>query len=90
MLNDFLNDEIQKLLGKIRVEIGPVCQILETRDLTFLTRGVGWGQVMMRLEKAHRLSVFEPLCKGKDQNGIKPVDTVAMLLEKLLRAGDDI
>ena len=40
MVDDFLNDAIQKFLGKFRVEIGPFCKIFEPRNLRGFTGGV--------------------------------------------------
>ena len=38
MSDDFLNNKIQKFLGKLRVEIGPHSQILKPCNLRGLTR----------------------------------------------------
>ncbi len=80
VLDDFLNDEVQEFLGEFRVKIGPFRKIGEPRDLCCFARGVGRGQVVFGLEPAHGLRVLEPLAQCVDEDGIKPVDAVAMIL----------
>ena len=82
VLDDFLNDEIQEFLGEVRIEIRLLRQILEPRDLLFFPRGVGGGQVVMRLEDAHGLGVLEPLGQGKDEDRVEPVDALAVFLQQ--------
>ena len=43
MLNDFSDDEVEKLLGKFRVQIGPFCQIFEPCDLCRFAGWIGRG-----------------------------------------------
>ena len=47
MVNDFLNDEVQKFLGKFRVEVGPSCKIFQPRNLRGFAGGIlGWQRVL--------------------------------------------
>jgi hypothetical protein len=46
VVNDFLNDEVQKSLGEFRVEVGLNRQIVETRDLGRFARRIGRGKVV--------------------------------------------
>ena len=90
VLDHFLNDEIQELLGEFRVQISPGCQILEPRDLSLLARGVGWREVVMRFQRTHGLRVLEPFGQREDKDRIQPVDAVAMLFQKRGGARDGI
>ena len=90
MVNDFLNDEIQESLGEFRVEIGLERQVFETCDLLRFARGIGRGKVMLGLETADRLGVFEPLAQRVDEDGIEPVDAFTMFLEHLGGAGHGV
>ena len=42
---------------------------------------------MLRLQGAHGLRVLEPFGKGKHQDRIETVDAVAVIFQKLGRAG---
>jgi octaprenyl-diphosphate synthase len=46
VLNDFSDDEVQKLLGEFGVEIGLGRQFLQPRDLFGFAGRVGGGQVV--------------------------------------------
>ena len=81
--DDFLNDEIQESLGEIGVQIGLFRQVFQPGDLRFFARGIGRGEVVFRLELAHRLGVLEPLAQGIDEDRIQTVDAFAMLFQKL-------
>ena len=80
--DDLGDDEVQELLGEIRVEIGLGRQVFEPCDLLLLARGIGRGKVVFGLEFAHRLGVLEPLGQGKDEDRVKAVDALAMLGQK--------
>ena len=90
VVDDFLNDEVQEFLGEFRVQIGPFRKIFEPRDLFGFARGIGRRQVVLRLQNAHGLCVFEPLAQRVDQNGVQPVDAFSMLFEQFSGAGHGI
>lgn len=90
VLDDFLNDEIQEFLGEFRVKVGLDRQILEPRDLIFLARGVGWGKVVLRLEDAHGLGVFETLRQCENEDRIKAVDRLSVFLEQVGGTGNGV
>ena len=81
--DDFVDDEAQELLGEIRVQIGPVCQIFEPRDLIRFAGRIGRGKVVFGFEFPHSLCVFEPLAQCVDEDRIQTVDAFAMTLEDL-------
>ena len=74
MVDDFLNDKVQKFLGKFRVEIGPFCKIFEPRDLRGLAGGVRRWQIVLCLEFAHGLGVLKALAQRVDQDRIKAIN----------------
>ena len=86
MPNDFGDDEVQKRLGKLRVQIRLFRQIFEPSDLLRFTRWIRRGKVVCGLEFPHGLRVFEPLAQRVDEDCIEPVNRGAMLLEKLCGA----
>lgn len=45
---------------------------------------------MSCLEHPHGLRVFETFAQSIDENGVKPVNAIAMLLEHLGSAGDGV
>mmetsp|Transcript_23420 Transcript_23420/g.41062 ORF Transcript_23420/g.41062 Transcript_23420/m.41062 type:complete len:282 (+) Transcript_23420:1441-2286(+) len=87
VLNDFSDDEVQELLGKFRVEVGPVCQIFKPCDLVRFAGGIGRWKVVCGLEFPHGLRVFEPLAQRVDEDRVEAVDAGAVLFEHLGGAG---
>ena len=49
VLYDFLNDEIQKFLSKLGVEIGLGCKGFKPRDLTRFAVWIGRGKIVFGL-----------------------------------------
>ena len=80
VLDDFLNDEVQEFLGEFRVQIGPVGKIFEPRNLFAFAVGIRGGQSVLGLEPAHGLRVLEPLAQRIDEDRLKAVDAVAVIL----------
>jgi len=83
MLNDFSDDEVQKLLGKLRVQIGLSRQFFKPCDLRGLARWIGRGKVVPGLQLAHGLGVLEPLTQGVNKDRVQPVDAFAVLFQQL-------
>ncbi len=90
VLDDFLNDEVQEFLGKLRIEVRLGRQILEPRNLLLFARGVGWGKVVLRLEDANRLCVFEPLGQREHKDCVQPVNAITMASQNFGGAFYDI
>ncbi len=74
VLNDFSDDEVQKLLGEFGIEISLFRQIFEPCDLRRFAGGIGRGKVVPGLEFAHRAGMGKTLGQREDKNRIKPVD----------------
>ena len=87
MSDDFLNNEVQESLGEIGVQVGLFRQVFEPCDLLRLARWIGRGKVVLGLEAAHCLGMFEPLAQRVDKDCIQPVDAGAVALQQLGRAG---
>lgn len=87
VVDDFLNDEVQESLGEFGIEIGLFRQVFETCDLMRFAGRIGRGKVVFGLEAANRLRVLEPLAQSIDEDGIKPVDALAMIFEQRRSAG---
>ena len=47
MLDNFLNNEVQKFLGKFRIKIGLVCKLFQPRNLRRFAGRVGRGQIVL-------------------------------------------
>ena len=90
VLDDFADDELQKSLGEIGIEIRLDRQIFEPRDLGRFARRIGRGKVVGGLEQAHRLSVLEPLTQRVDENRVQTVDGRAVFGEEFRGAGGKV
>ena len=90
VLNDFSDDEVEKLLGEFRVEIGPVRQIFEPSDLRGFARGIGGRKGVCGLEFPHGLGVFEALAQRVDEDRVETVDRGAVLFQKFGGAGHGV
>lgn len=82
MLNDFSDDEIQELLGKLRIQIRLVCQVFKTCDLGRFAIRIRRGKVVCGFQFPNSLRVFEPLAKRINEDCVKPVDAVAVLFKQ--------
>ena len=87
VLDHFLDDESQKALGEVRVQIGLTRQVFEAFDLSRFAAWVGRRKVMCGLETANGLGVFEPFTQRIDKDRVKPVDALAMFAENFGCAG---
>ena len=87
VLDDFLNDEIQKFLGKFRVKISPVCKVGEPRDLCFFAGRIGRGQGVFCFENTHGLCVLKSFAQSVDEDRVEAVNAFAMALEDLCGFG---
>ena len=90
MLNDFSDDEVEKLLGKFGVQVGPLCQIFKPFDLCRFAGWIGRGKVVFGFEFPHSLCVFEPLAQRIDEDRVKPVDARSVVCKHLCGAGDGV
>jgi len=79
--------KFRKILGKFRVEIGPVCKVFEARNLGGLSCGIRGGQGVFCLQLAHGLCVLEPLAQRVDEDRIEAVYAGAVLGKHLGCAG---
>src|ERR1700761_9581639 len=77
MPDHFLDDEAQKLLRKIRIQLGSLRQRPEAGDLYLFARRIGGGEAMLGLIFAHRLGAFEALGQQVHQSRINIVDAVS-------------
>ena len=85
MPDHFVDNEPQKLLGKIGVELRIPRQLSQPCDLTLFTPRIGGGQAVRGFIPPHRLRYFEPLGQHEDQRRIDIVDAVTILVQ--LRVG---
>lgn len=83
VLNDFSDDEVQKLLGEFGIKIRLLRQIFEPGDLIRFAVGIGRGKVVFGFEFPHSLRVFEPLAQCIDEDRVQPIDAGAVALEDL-------
>ena len=88
VLNDFSDDEVQKLLGEIGVQISPVCQIFQPRNLLGFAGWVRRRQVVFGLQLANRLCVLEPFAQRVDKYRVKAINAFTMTFEDFRSACD--
>ena len=81
VLDHFLNDELQKALGEIRIKISLTCQVFEAFDLPRFAVRVGRRKVVCGLETAHGLGVLKAFAQRVDKDRVEPVNALAVLLE---------
>ena len=81
MPDDFLDDEIQELLGKLGIELGANGKGPKAGDLLRFACRVRGGHTGACLEGTHLLRELESLGQKVDQCGIDVVDAVAKSLE---------
>lgn len=85
MPDHFINDEAQKLLGEIGIELGVLGEFAEAIDLPLLAAGIGGGKVVSGFVPANRLRHLEPFGEHENKRSIDIVDAVAKLMQ--LRIG---
>ena len=78
VLNDFSDDEVQKLLGEFGIEVSLFRQIFEPCNLTGFAVRIGRGKVVFGFEFPHSLCVFEPLAQRIDKDRVETVDRGAL------------
>ena len=81
VLNDFSDDEVEKLLGEFGSRSASFRQIFEPCDLCRFARWIGRGKVVFGFEFPHSLCVFEPLAQCIDKDRVQPVDGGAVLFQ---------
>lgn len=74
MPDDFLDDEVQELLGEIRIQIGILGEVSKAFNLVFFARRIGRRQLVLGLEHANRLGAAEAFGQHVDERGIDIVD----------------
>ena len=90
VMDNFLNDEIEEFLGKLGIQIGPVCKVFQPRNLRGLAGGIACRQFMLCFQLSHSLGVFKPLAQRIDEDGIEAVDAFAVLFEHFGGFGDGV
>src|SRR6056297_265848 len=65
MSDHLVDDEAKELPGKCGVEVGPLREVFEPGDLGLFAGRIGRRQIMLGLERAHRLGVLEALRRGR-------------------------
>ena len=99
MLNDFANDEFEKFLSKIGIEIGTFRQTAQPFDLFFFTRRVRRRQIMFGFERADLFGLAKAFGQSVDEDRVEIINRLAVMLKllfwvmraapKIVRAGDD-
>jgi hypothetical protein len=82
--DDLGDDEVEELLRERRVEVGLERELLEPRDLPFLTRRVRRREVVLGLQTADALGVLEPNGQHVDERSVDVVDAGTDLVELCL------
>lgn len=75
--NNFMDNEVQKLLGKVRVQMGVFSQRAQAGNLPGFSGRVGWRHVVTRLERAHGFCAAEPFRQHGDKGCIDIVNAAA-------------
>ena len=87
MLNDFTDNEIQEFLREIGIQSRIAGQFFQPADLSGFPFGICRRQLVRGLEFADRLRVPKPFTERVDENRIKPIYTVPVILENPSKSG---
>ena len=75
--DDFLDHEVEKLLGEVGVQLGLLGKGAQAGNLGLLPGRIRRWQVMSRLINPHSLRTLEAFRQQMDQCGIKIIDAVS-------------
>src|SRR6478752_1447414 len=78
MPDDFLDDEVQELLGEIRVQMRIFGKLTKTSDLVFLARRIGRRQLVLSLQHADLFGAAKAFGQNVDERRIDIVDRLAV------------
>ncbi|EGE57290.1 hypothetical protein RHECNPAF_4460062 [Rhizobium etli CNPAF512] len=81
MPDNFLDDEVQELLGEIRVQIGGFRQLAKAFDLVFFARRIGRRQIVFGLQHADLFGAAEAFGQHVHESGVDIVDRLAIARE---------
>src|SRR5690606_6288546 len=84
MPDDFRDDEVQELLGEIRIQMSIPRQMAKPFDLVFLACRVGRRQIVFGLQEADFLGAAETLGQHMHERGIDIVDRLAVARKLVL------
>jgi hypothetical protein len=76
-MNDLLDHEPQKLLGKIRIKMSVIGERPKAIDLLFLALKIGWREAVRSLQLANFLGALEPFRQQIDQSRINVINAGA-------------
>jgi hypothetical protein len=85
MPDHFINDEPQKLLGKVGIKLRILGQFAQAGDLAVFAARISGGKTRLRLVPTHSLRHLKPLGEHEDQSRIDIVDAVAVMLQLRVR-----
>jgi hypothetical protein len=76
MPNDFPNDQVEKLLSKVRVELAADGEMPQTADLLGFPSWIAEGQSVLGLQFADRAGTPKPLRQHVHDRGIDIIDAL--------------
>ena len=79
--NDFVDDEVEKLLGKVGVQMGVFGQLAQACDLLCLTRRVSGGEFVERFKRTNGFGTAEALGQHGNKSCINIVYAAAEVLQ---------
>jgi len=85
VVDDFLDDKVEELLGKRRIQIRFDRELAQPGDLPGFALGVRRRKVVLGLQGADAFGAFEPFGQHVHQCGVKVVDARPDLLEFCVR-----
>ena len=84
MADDFIDDEAQKFLGKIGVELRFRSQSAQARNLVGFARRVSRRQFEFGFQSPDRLRHLEPFGEHRDQRRVYIVDALAITAQLVI------
>lgn len=79
--NNFVDDEVEKLLGKVGVQMGVFGQLAQACDLLCLTRRVSGGEFVERFKRTNGFGAAEALGQHGNKGCINIVYAAAEVLQ---------
>lgn len=79
--NDFMDDEVEKLLCKVGVQMGIFGQLAQARDLLRLPRRVCGGEFVERFKGTNSFGAAKALCQHGNKGCVNIVYAAAEVLQ---------
>ena len=85
MPDDLLDHEVDEFFGELRIQVRQFRQFFQAFHHSGFPRRIRRRKIVLRLQPPDMPRLPEPLAQRVDQDGVQPVDGIAMLFEYRVR-----